>query len=294
VVACKKMGRALSFECVLGREVAEKTNLQAALPVLKRGVVVLVCLSVLAVAGYFAIPALRTVRLADKTPVINSTLLGNKKISWEKGRAEYYELLEDGTLLCVGGDWPLEGFKGWRWQPIGTDGSFKIIEESSRPGSHRVVRMLDRMETSARFVMEQYADGAKIEGKDAEYRIASYGSLTTNHVQTATVMDARVVVNRYADEVYTLDLEVLDPGGKKIKKILSEGDLITTEGMLTAVHRWINSPVIMAAEGEPPKLPILTQMVLRFRDGSEKKISFSTTARSIRDRGTEVFEDPWF
>ncbi len=294
VVACTKMGRALSFDCVLTREAAAKTNLQAALPVLKKGGVVAACVIALAAAGYVAIPALRTVWLADRNAAVSSTLLGNKKISWENGRAEYYELLEDGTLVCVGGDWPLEGFKGWRWQPVGADGSFTILEESSRPGSHRVVRMLDRMGTSARFVMEQYVDGAKVEGKDAEYRIASYDSLAENHAQTATVMDATVVLNRYADEVYTLDLEVLDPGGKKIRKILSQGDLITTEGMLTAVHRWINSPVIVAAEGEPPKLPIHTRMVLRFRDGSEKKISFSTTAGSIRDHSTEVFDDPWF
>jgi len=292
VLACKKMGRALSFEWILGRELSEKADLQARLPVLKKTAVGLVCLSLLAVAGYYALPVLRNVEFTSGKPAVNNALLSNKQISWNDGRAEYYELLADGTLVCVGGDWPVDGFKGWRWQPVDTNGSFKIIEEASRPGSHTVVRMAGRIGESARFVMEQYVEGVRVEGEDVEYRIKRYGPLASDHGVTATVMDARVVLNRYADEVYTLDLVVLDPGGKQIKKILSEGDLITTEGMLTAVHRWINSPVIIASEGGPPKLPIHTRMVLRFRDGREKEVNFTTTAS--KDKTSEVFEDPWF
>jgi len=291
-VACRKMGKALSFEFLLGRELLEKTNLRAALPALKKTVIGLICLLLLAGAGYFVLPVLKDVEFSRNTPAVGAGLLSNKKISWSDGRADYYELLADGTVVCVGGDWPMEGFKGWRWQAVDKKGSFKIVQEASRPGTYRIARMVDTIGNSARFVMEQYVDGARLEGKDADHSIAGYVSLVTSHEKTATIMDARVVLNRYAGEIYTLDLEVLDPGGKKIKKILTEGELITTEGMLTAVHRWINSPVIVASEGSPPRLPVHTRMELRFRDGRAKQISFVTT--SIHDRSSEEFADPWF
>jgi len=292
VVACKKMGKALSFEFLLGRELLEKTNLKAALPALKKTAIGLACLSVFIVVGYFAVPALRNVEFVSDKPKIDNVLLSNKKISWDDGSAEYYELLEDGTLICVGGDWPVEGFRGWRWESVDENGSFKILKEASEPGTYTIVRMSAKIGSSIRFIMEQYVDDSRVEGEDPEYTIETYDSFNSTHEVTATLMDARVVLDRYANEIYILNLIVLDPGGKKIKKILSEGDLITTEGMLTAVHRWINSPVITASEGKPPQLPIHTNMEIRFHDGPVKHVSFVT--RSIKDRSSEEFEDMWF
>ena len=103
-------------------------------------------------------------------------------------------------------------------------------------------------------------DGMKVADGDSEYQIEQYTPLGANHEEIATIMDARVTISQYASQTYIQDLIVLDPGGKKIQKILSDGDLITTEGMLTAVHRWINSPVITASEGAPPAYPVHTNM----------------------------------
>ena len=292
VVACKKMGKALSFEWLQGRELLEMTELKESIPELKKIGFGLVLLSLLMVVGYYAIPLLQNVEFSQEKSMTENALLSNKKISWNDSRAQYYELLKNGTLICVGGDWPVEGFKGWQWEPVGDNGSFKIIKEASQAGTYTIVRMSSSIGSGSRFNMEQYVDGSAIEGDAGEYSIETYDSLTSSHEETATVMDARVVLNRYADEVYILDLSVLDPGGKKIKKVLSDGDLITMEGMLTAVHRWINSPVITASEGKPPKLPIHTNMEMRFRDGRVKAISFVT--KSTMDRSSEVFEDLWF
>lgn len=292
VVACKKMGKALSFEYIQGREFLEKTDLKDSIPALKQLVPGLVLLSVLLVAGYYVIPLLQQAEFSRQETMIESTLLSNKKISWNDSEAQHYELLNNGTLICVGGDWPVEGFKGWRWEPVDDNGSFKIIKEASQAGNYAIARMSGKIAGSRKFIMEEYIDGTRVEGEPAEYSIGIYDDLALSHEKSATVMDARVVLNRYADEIYTLDISVLDPGGKKIRKILTEGDLITTEGMLTAVHRWINSPVITASEGKPPHLPIHTRMEMRFHDGRLKKISFVTA--SIKDRSSEIFDDPWF
>ncbi|MEA2115950.1 MAG: hypothetical protein U9P36_11300, partial [Thermodesulfobacteriota bacterium] len=159
-------------------------------------------------------------------------------------------------------------------------------------GTYTIARMNSKIGSGNRFIMEQFVDGSMVEGEAEEYSIEIYDPLTSSHEETATIMDARAILNRYADETYIFDLSVFDPGGKKIKKILTEGDLITTEGMLTSVHRWINSPVITASKGKPPKLPIHTSMEMRFRDGRVKAISFVT--KSTMDRSSEVFEDLWF
>jgi len=292
VVACKKMGKALSFEFVLGRELVEKSNLRAAFPYLKKTVLALLCLAVLIGGGYIAVSYIKSIEFSAGESQTSNVLLSNKKISWSDGQAEYYEFLKDGTLICVGGDWPTEGFKGWQWESVDDNGSFKIIKEASMPGAYAVARMNGVIGKSTRFTMEKYVDGVKVDDGETEHLIEAYEASGSTHEETATDMDARVIIEQYANETYIQDLTVLDPGGKKIKKILSEGDLITTEGMLTAVHRWSNSPVITASEGKPPKFPIHTSMEIRFRDGEVQHITFVTT--SSKDRSSEEFEDLWF
>lgn len=292
VVACKKMGMALSFEFVWGRELVEKYKLKAALPVLIKTALVGMCLSVVIGGGYIATPYIKSLEFFTGESRTSNVLLSNKKISWNDGQAEYYELLKGGTLICVGGDWPTEGFKGWQWESVDANGSFKIVKEASMPGAYAVARMNGVIAESTRFVMEKYVDGVKVHDGDTEHLIEVYEASGSTHEKTATVMDARAIIEQYANEIYIQNLTVLDPGGNIIQKILSEGDLITTEGMLTAVHRWINSPVITASEGNPPKFPIHTSMEIRFRDGGKKHITFVTT--SSKDRSSEEFEDLWF
>jgi hypothetical protein len=286
------MGKALSFEWLQGREFLEMTDYKESIPELKKIGIGLAGLLMLMVVGYYVVPVVQNVEYSREKSMTENTLLSNKKISWNDSRAQYYELLDNGTLICVGGDWPVEGFKGWQWESVDDNGSFKIVKEASQPGIYIIARMSSKIGSGGRFNMEQYVDGSRVEGKAEEYSIETYDTLASSHEEIATVMDARAILNRYADETYIFDLSVFDPGGKKIKKILTEGDLITIEGMLTAVHRWINSPVITASKGKPPKLPIQTSMEIRFRDGRVIVISFVTN--STRDRSSEVFEDLWF
>ncbi len=299
VVACNRMGNALSFQFPYGEQYQLGQKLKKLLPgravLLKTGIALLVVAG-LGTGTYFSV---QNIMLSDSRPEIKSALLADKKISWHNSKAEYFELLADGTLICVGGDWPTEGFKGWQWQPVGDNGSFKIIRHSTNPeeSEYTIVRVDGKLTGSSHVTLEnshnKEGEVKEVEaGTSEQQTIGIYETLQNNHLEQATSMDSRVILNRYADEVYILDLKVFDQGGKKIKKVLSEGDLITTEGMLTAVHKWINSPVITASEGSPPALPIHTRMELRYHDGRTKKISFITT-KSV-DRTSEVFEDLWF
>jgi ferredoxin-type protein NapH len=301
VVACRKMGRALRFEFPMASRLRTGSNaisLQQYRPVLRRIFNSLLALT--AMAGVTFVLFYNTSHLEQKEtePAINSSLLANKKISWSGSRAAYMELLTNGTLICVGGDWPMEGFKGWKWQPVGHNGSFKIVTDPSDPASSILVTVTGTMEKNGQVTIEQFV--TKDTGKPdsgqkqiSKQRIEVYADLTASHNEQATSMDSRVVLDQYANEVYILRLVVYDPGGKKIQKVFSEGDLITTEGMLTAVHRWINSPEIIASEGQPPALPVHTRMVLRYRgDGHTETLNF-VTDRTF-DRTAEVFEDLWF
>ncbi len=292
VVACTKMGRALGFEFPLGGELSRRVQLKAKVPILKKIAGAFICVVLLVGLGYLAFREMSNVHFSTGNSATSNRLLSNTKISWNDGRARYYELLPDGTFICVGGDWPVEGFKGWQWEPVDEKGSFKILQQATMPGNYVIAGMSTTIDKGSSFVLEQYVDGKRVDEEEQKFVIETYSPIEESHTDTATLMDARVILNRYADEVYILDLTVQDPGGKKIKRILSQGDLITTEGMLTAVHRWINSPVITASEGGPPKLPIHTSMEIRFRDGRSKQVTFLTG--SVKDRSAEVFEDLWF
>ena len=301
VVACKKMGKALSFDFPMAARLqagSRFVGLQKYRPILRRILNSLLALAAMAGVTFVLFYNTSHLQLKEQTPVVTSSLLANKKISWSDSRAAYMELLDDGTLICVGGDWPVEGFKGWQWQPVGHNGSFKIVTDRNDPASYILVTVSGIMEKNGRVTIEQFqakddskpGSGLK---KTTQQRIELYADLTAGHREQATALDSRVVLDEYANQVYILRLVVYDPGGKKIQKVFSEGDLITTEGMLTAVHRWINSPEIIAAEGQLPGLPIHTQMTLRYRgDGHTETLNFVTDR--TYDRTEEVFEDLWF
>ncbi len=303
VVACKKMGQALTFDFPMGtrfRIGQRLTNTRRLLPRLR--LIMNWLLAATAMAAVTFILFYNTGKLAQTEikPVISSSLLTNKKISWSDSRAAYLELLADGTLICVGGDWPVEGFRGWQWQPVGHNGTFKIFKDSNAPAAYTLVSVAGTIGPSAQITLKDFPEKTGEEssmpsGGTSKHRIELYRDIppSQSHYEQATVLDSRIVLDQYANEVYLLTMVVHDPGGKIIQKVFSEGDLITTEGMLTAVHRWINSPDIIASEGKPPKMPIHTMMTLRFRgDGHTKTIHFITDRTS--DKTSEVYEDLWF
>ncbi len=291
-VACQKMGKALAFEFPQTRGLLERLHLKSYLP---RPRTILISLSTLVIVAGISVVLFQMYQNKESTnerPSIDHPLLSNKKISWKNSNADYFELLPDGTLICVGGDWPINGYKGWLWEPVDENGSFKIIPNESNSGTYRIVRVADKIGTSTQLKLEYFSEGKQEKPDTTVYTIDVYDTLLDSHAEQATTMDAKVVVNQYAEEVYVLHLSVLDPGGKKLKKIYTEGDHITTEGMLTAVHKWINSPEIIVSEGSSPQLPIHTKMELLFHDGHTESAIFETTA--VRDHSSETFDDPWF
>ncbi len=289
-VACARMGKALSFEFPMGRGLGGR--LGTVLPRPRTVLISLVSLSLGALLIFGGVRLVRNVDFSPSRPVISSSLLSNKVIGWKEGDCNLLELLEDGTLIRVGGDWPVNGFKGSRWEPVGENGSFKVIPYANKPDHYDIYRVQGRIGSSVQVKRERYEKGSKVEEPDRVLTIASYSDLTGSHLDVATTMDARVSLTRWAEETYVLNLTVYDPGGKKIKRIYTEGDKITTEGMLTSVHRWINSPEIIVSSGSAPKLPIHTSMKILFHDGHTETAKFITDR--VHDRSRETFEDLWF
>lgn len=102
---------------------------------------------------------------------------------------------------------------------------------------------------------------------------------------------AQAVLSRYADETYVLDITLPDPKGE-IKKILSAGEAITTQVMLSNAKVWRLNPPAMVSVGRPPALPVKTMLTLLYHEGDRRTITLTTS--TINDRAGTAYEDPWF
>jgi len=290
IVACKKMGKALSFA---GPRVHWLTQLTKKIQLPWRKLLLgLVVLTVLTPLIPLAVKWQRHWPTSKDQPAkAVSRLLDNKKLSWQGSRADYYEFLDDGTLICVGGDWPVNGFKGGRWEQVDAKGSFKMVFNPGQPDTYTLVEIHDPLERNIPLRISRINDNAPVNASPAKSTLLAYAPLLQTHVETATSYDATAVLNRYAAEIYVLDLRVQDPHGK-IRKILTEGDAITTEVMLTNVKYWLNTPQIIVSEGGAPVLPVSSKMEILFFDDHKEFAEFST--HKILDRSDEEFDDPWF
>ncbi len=283
VTACSRMGQALTFEFMHRRHVLAKS---------RRYVLACLALAVLTGMGYLGIQqwsrhqaAQEKVATRQELHRQTNPLLINHKVSFGDGRASFYELLENGTCVCVGGQWPLNGFSGFWWEAVGDQGGFRIMDESTMVMEVTPERTLGM---GASVTLKVVANGNPTTEKR---KVVLYEPLGGNHQQGATTMNATARLFRFADEIYELQLRVQDPH-ERIRKIWSEGDAITNEVMLTSVKYWLNTPPILASEGQPPKLPIHTKMRFLFHDGHEETAVFETSL--IEDRSNQEFEDPWF
>ena len=289
VVACAKMGRALVLVPPWHTWLRNRRR-----PVIERRRVVVGLALVILVAGFGAggywivhnHHSQTSVSVANTNP-----LLADKILTWNGARAGHYELLGDGTLICVGGDWPTNGFKGGRWEAVGETGSFKMIFDPTHPATYTLVHLNDRPAPGVKCTLTRFVDKAAVADKPETRVLTRYEPLRLSHLQSATNMNATARLIRYADEIYILELRVQDPE-ELIKKILTEGDAITNEGMLTSVKYWLNTPQIIVSEGTAPKLPIHTKMEILFHDGHKEPAEFLTDR--VVDKSNEEFEDPWF
>lgn len=288
VVACTKMGRALALVPPWHTWLRNRRR-----PVIeRRRVVVGLALVVLAAglgAGGYWVSTHWHPKAAP--PAKTNVLLADKILAWDGARAGYYELLGDGTLICVGGDWPTNGFKGGRWEAVGDTSSFKMIFDPTHPAIYTLVQLKAPPATGSTCSLTRFVDKAAVADKPETHVLTRYEPLKESHLQSATNMNATALLIRYADEIYILELRVQDPE-ELIKKILTEGDAITNEGMLTSVKYWLNTPQIIVSEGTAPKLPIHTKMEILFHDGHKEPAEFLTDR--VVDKSNEKFEDPWF
>ncbi len=230
-----------------------------------------------------------------KPPVVQhgvaNELLVNHVLSWDGSRAGVYEFLDKGVLVCVGGDWPTNGYKAGQWETVDRKGSFKMRYDSSDPSSYVLVTFENTIQKNDHFTVETFSSKNDEPDKTEEHILRQYAKIHQSHSLSATTVNATSTLSKYMDDIYIQDLLVQDPE-KKIKKILTHGDAITTEGMLTNGKYWLNTPQIIVSEGSAPELPIHTAMTIIFRDGHREPAVFVT--ESVIDRSNEEFEDPWF
>jgi ferredoxin-type protein NapH len=290
VVACARMGQALSLRVVWAERRHRKGTTPFHLPWKKIlvgffGILILT-------GGGIGIYRLATGPDTEKKAVHPAnSLFDNHILSWQGAAADYFEFLPDGTVVCVGGDWPVNGFKGASWETGDTPSTVRLHLHPSRP-DEVVVLGLDKIaKAGTTATLRVVGPGVPEQESPVQATLLRYEPLAGSHVETATTMDATAVLTRYADEVYVLDLRVQDQQ-EKIRKILTEGDAITNEVMLTSVKYWLSTPQIIVSEGSAPKLPISTKLRILFHDGHEEIARFSTGR--VRDRSDEEFEDPWF
>lgn len=281
VVACKKMGKALSFESPLT---------QAIFPDFRTMKKYACRLLAVAVVGFLSFMIYQQLDFSPKKIGISHKLLTDKRIILRSDTIESLDILGNGTVVARGGQWPLDGSAGWQWQPQKELTIFKIIPNSRDPESYSLISGDGEFTAGSSIRFEHNGTALSEEFPDDQYQITEIGNIPAGDVEPATV-DGRVVLYQYANQVYVLNLEVKDPVGV-IKKIETTGEHIGMETMLTSVKKWINSPQITVSDGAAPKLPFSTSMKVIFHDGHIEKMRFETNA--IVDRTSEEFDDPWF
>lgn len=291
IVACEKMGKALSFEFAPLGSHTVGSKLLSFLPDRRKIIKSVVYLAAVVGIGFLIVQFVRNYEFPQKKTEIKHALLAGKKISWNNDHADYFELLADGTFVCVGGDWPVDGFKGWKWEPMDEDGSFKVLIDDRRPEIYSAFHMISKMSPKARFKIVHFQGGIGLGDETVEYTVETHESLDESHEKTAVTMDSRVILIRYAAETYVYQAEVKDYHGL-LKRVPINGDVVTTEVMLTTTKEWLNSPQITVTQGKEPKLPIHTDLEIRFHAGTIERCKFVTS--TIIDRSTEEFYDPWF
>ncbi len=291
IVACNKMGKALFFRSPLPTWLPSLTKTKKFLPGLKPVVITILLLSAITFAGITTFTVLNNRKTTTVDQTKTNSLLANKILSWKNGSADYLELLKNGTLICIGREWPINGYKGGHWESSDQNGSLKLFFNSADPLSFTQITPKDTFGKNREFLLNQFEKGKIVEAVSRPLVFTRYEPLKRSHLATATNLNATALLNRYAEEVYVLDLRVQDPHGV-IKKILSEGDAITNEVMLTNVKYWMNTPDIIVSEGKAPLLPIKSSLQILFHDGHKETAIFQT--RHIFDRSDEVLDDPWF
>ncbi len=163
--------------------------------------------------------------------------------------------------------------------------------DPNAPGNFLLVRMKSHMAKGATFMMELYRDGKKVDTDKEVYEMHSHEKLTATHEDSAIHSVATAHITRYANNVFVLDLLVDDKRGK-IQKILTEGDTISTEVMVTNAKQWMNNPPIILPLNWRSHQSLRTTMTLRYYKGDDEKATFMT--KGYRDKSSVVFEDAWF
>jgi ferredoxin-type protein NapH len=282
VVACEKMGKALSFDSPL-----TKAIFPALRKLLKYGCTLLA----VTVVALLAFMMYQQLDFSPKIPGISHTLLTDKRIVLSSDAIESLDILENGIVVARGGQWPLNGSASWQWQPQEKQTIFKIIPDSREPESYSLVYGNGKFAAGSSIRFEHIGISLSEEFPDDQYLITAISNIPEKGVAEPATVDGRVVLYQYANQTYVLSLEVKDPAGL-IKKIETQGDHIGMAVMLTNVKKWINSPQIIVSEGAAPKRPFSTEMKVIFHDGHIENMRFETGA--IVDRTSEEFDDPWF
>jgi len=289
VVACSKMGQALTLTTPWLARWQKKVT-PGGLP-WKKIVLALVVVMLVVGGGISLYRFAGSLPAEKKIAHAANPLIDNHILAWQGAEADFFEFLSDGTVVCVGGDWPVNGFKGARWETGPNQETIILHLHPSRPDEVVRLHLGRKIRPGAAITLERPDQQQAEQASSIQTTLQRYEPLVNAHVEKATTMDATAVLTRYADEIYILDLRVQDPE-EKIRKILTEGDAITNEVMLTSVKYWLSTPQIIVSEGKAPTLPITTKMRLLFHDGHEERAIFSTDR--VRDRSDEEFEDPWF
>jgi len=282
VLACRKMGKALTFDFFVA-----KAWMPDSKKVIK-AVAIFLVISVLGIAGYIGV---QKIDFGSDEIRISNKMLTDKRIVFNSRNIGSISLLANGSVIASGGEWALNGSTKWQWQPVGKQGDFKIIPDRRKPESFTIIKIENGIQSGGIIHFEHIDSPLAEDFFKEQYEITEVTGIPSPEKIIPASVEGRVRLTRYAEELYVLNLEVLDPGGL-IKKVESNGDHIGIEGMLTNVEKWINSPQIIVSEGQPPKLPFSTNLNVIFHDGHSEAMSFETA--TIFDKSQEVFDDPWF
>ncbi len=229
--------------------------------------------------------------ISPDNPKTQNVLLQNKLISWTYDRAGQYEFHANGILVAIGGEYPLEGYRGMRWESLTDNGSFKILQDPQAPRDFFVAIFRQQIAQGQEFQVKQYVDGKAVEPERKKQKILYYKDMESSRIAVAVGEEAKLVLTRYAGDIYTLEPILIDRF-KVVKGVELNGAPFSGEKLALNGDKWGNTPPLVLSKETLPPYPFTVDMTISYQNDQTREIHFQI--EQYRDRSSTFFDDPWF
>ncbi|MEN8190404.1 MAG: hypothetical protein ABFS19_11195 [Thermodesulfobacteriota bacterium] len=216
----------------------------------------------------------------------------NKLISWSYSRADRWEFHDNGQLVAIGGQFPLEGCRAMVWESLNENGSFKIVFDPAEPHDFFAGIFEEPIDKNKLFRREKYLGGEKVTLDRLRSKIYRYEELQSSKSSLASTGEARVVLTRFMKDVYTLEPIYVDRLTEVEKVVVNGGPYGVDEVLFRDGNTYRVQPPTVLSKELLPEIPFAVTMTLYLKGQENRQLHFEIG--QYWDRSGVEFDDPWF